>query len=118
MNAAAVPFWIEASVALLLTCSGAFALIGALGLVRLKHFFQRMHPPALAYTLGAWCVTLATVLFFSALESRPVLHPLLVVVLLAITMPVTTVLLARVALFRKRQDGADVPAPLEPRSRV
>ena len=35
------------------------------------------------------------------------LHPLLLPVLLAITVPVTTVLLARVSLFRRRLAGAD-----------
>jgi multicomponent K+:H+ antiporter subunit G len=33
-------------------------------------------------------------------------------VLLAITLPFSTVLLARAALFRKRQDGANIPPPL------
>jgi multicomponent K+:H+ antiporter subunit G len=50
--------------------------------------------------------------FFSALESRLALHALILNVLLAITMPVTTLLLARAALFRKRQAGEAVPPAL------
>ncbi|WP_205903114.1 monovalent cation/H(+) antiporter subunit G, partial [Pseudomonas viridiflava] len=53
-----VPFWAEVLTAVLLIASSLFTLTGALGLLRLKDFFQRMHPPALASTLGAWCVAL------------------------------------------------------------
>lgn len=104
--------WIEVLVALLVVIAGVFTLVGALGLVRLKDFFQRMHPPALASTLAAWAVTLASVVYFSALESRIVLHAWLLIIFLAITMPVTTILLARTGLFRMRQAGKDMPPPL------
>ena len=80
--------------------------------MRLRDFFQRMHAPALASTLAAWCVTLASILYFSSLQGGLTLQALLINVLLAITAPVTTVLLARAALFRKRQRGEDVPPPL------
>ncbi|MFK3969168.1 Na+/H+ antiporter subunit G [Pseudomonas sp. NPDC087358] len=106
-----LPFWVEVLTALLLVLSSLFALIGALGLLRMKDFFQRMHPPALASTLGAWCVALASIVYFSAMKGAPVLHAWLVPVLLAITVPVTTLLLARTGLFRKRMAGdANVPA--------
>ncbi|MCH4872877.1 MULTISPECIES: Na+/H+ antiporter subunit G [Pseudomonas] len=101
--------WIEIPVAGLLVLSSVFALCGAIGLLRLKDFFQRMHPPALASTLGAWCVALASILYFSALKSTLVLHAWLIPILLAITVPVTTLLLARTSLFRKRMAGEDVP---------
>jgi multicomponent K+:H+ antiporter subunit G len=107
-----VPLWDELVVSLLLHLSGVLSLAGALGLVRHKDFFQRMHPPALAATLAAWCATLASAIAFSALEAQPVLYPLVVNVLLAITAPVTTLLLARAALLRKRAAGAAVPRPL------
>ena len=68
--------WVEIPVAILLVLSGLFALVGAIGLVRLKDYFQRMHPPALASTLGAWCVALGSIIYFSALKSGPVLHAL------------------------------------------
>jgi multicomponent K+:H+ antiporter subunit G len=111
----AVPGWVELVVAALLVLSGFFVLVSAIGFLRMPDFFLRMHPPALAYTLGSWCVALACVFYFSALESRVLLHPLLIPILLAITVPVTTVLLARVSLFRKRVAGRnDVPAPLRP----
>jgi multicomponent K+:H+ antiporter subunit G len=105
----AVPFWAQVLTAILLVLSSLFALTGAVGLLRMKDFFQRMHPPALASTLGAWCVALASIVYFSGLKSGPVIHAWLIPILLAITVPVTTLLLARTGLFRKRMAGDDVP---------
>ena len=108
-----VPSWVEGAVALLLLASGVLALTGALGLLRLRDFFQRMHPPALANTLAAWCAALASVVYFSVARIAGwCCYALVINILLAITAPVTTVLLARAALFRKRQAGAAVPPPL------
>ena len=110
-----MPLWIEVCVAVLLVLSSVFALIGALGLLRMTDFFQRMHPPALASTLGACSVAFASTLYFSMLKSAPVLHGWLIPILLSITVPVTTLLLARTALFRKRMAGDDVPAEVSSR---
>jgi len=107
-----VPIWVEAVVAVLLIASGIASLIAATGIVRLPGLFLRLHAPALAGSFGAWAVALASVVYFSALEGYAVLHTLAIPVLLAITLPFSTVLLARAALFRKRQDGANMPPPL------
>lgn len=110
-----VPFWVEAVVSGLLVSSGLFVLVSAIGFVRLSDFFLRMHPPALAYTLGSWTVAAAGVLYFSTIESRLVVHPWLIPIALSITVPVTTLLLARLALFRRRAAGhAQTPPPLSP----
>ena len=109
----AVPLWVEVIVALLLVTGAAFALLGAWGLLRLPDFFMRMHAPSLAATLGTWCMAGASVIYFSALEQRPVLHVWLIPVFLAITVPITTTLLARAGIFRAREAGnPDVPPPL------
>ena len=92
----------EAVVAALLLAAGALSLIAALGLWRLRDFFQRMHAPALATTLGTWCVALASIINFSALGEHLDLRGAVVVILLALTAPVTTTLLARATLFRQR----------------
>lgn len=99
-------------VAILLLLSGALALAGGLGLWRLPDFFLRMHAPALAITLGSWAVTLASIVHFTAGAGELRLHVWLVIILLSITAPVTTVLLARAALFRQRRAGDDLPPPL------
>jgi multicomponent K+:H+ antiporter subunit G len=112
---ATVPFGVEVVVAVLLVLSGVFVLVSAIGFLRLQDFFLRMHPPALAYTFASWCVILASILYFSMLQGRVVLHPLVIIVVLSMTVPVTTLLLARVALFRRRTAGiADTPPPLSP----
>ena len=102
---AEVPFWAEALVAALLVASGVFVVISALGFLFLKDFFLRLHPPALAYTFGSWCVSLAGIVYFSMLEARIVLHPWLIPLMLFITVPVTTQLLDRATLFRRRTAG-------------
>ena len=107
-----VPLWIEVLVGALLVASGIASIVAAAGLVRLRSFFMRMHPPALACTFGVWPVALASTVWSSALESRPVLHAWVIPILMAITVRVTTALLARAALFRRRQAGLDVPSPL------
>ncbi|HEY0885091.1 MAG TPA: Na+/H+ antiporter subunit G [Ramlibacter sp.] len=108
-----MPPWNELAVALLLLASGALVLVAALGLWRLPDFFLRMHAPALASTLGAWLVTLASIVHFSVRQGSLSLHFWLVIVLLSITAPVTTVLLARAALFRRRRAGDELPPPLQ-----
>ncbi len=111
---AQLPFWVEWSVALLLALSGVFTLSAAIGVARFKSFFQRMHPPALAFSFSAWCVTLATILYFSVQGERLALNAWLIIIFLSLTVPVTTILLARTELFRRRtsQDsGTDVIPP-------
>ena len=107
-----VSLWTEAVVAVLLIASGVASLIAAAGIIRLPGLFLRLHAPAIAGSFGSWTVALASVVYFSALEGSPVLHTLAIPFLLAFTLPFSSVLLARAALFRKRQDGANIPPPL------
>ena len=92
-------------VAVLLVSSGVLVLVAALGLWRLPDFFLRMHAPALASTLGAWIVTLASIVHFSTRGAGLSLHVWLIIIVLSISAPVTTIVLARAALFRRRQAG-------------
>ena len=71
-----------------------------------------MHAPALASTLAAWLVTLASIVHFSVRDRGRSLHAWLIVIMLSITAPVTTMVLARAALFRRRQAGDALPPPL------
>jgi multicomponent K+:H+ antiporter subunit G len=104
----------ELVVALLLLLSGALVLTAGLGLWRLPDFFLRMHAPALASTLAAWIVTLASIVYFSAHAQALSLHAWLIIIVLSITAPVTTMVLARAALFRRRQAGDPLPPALRP----
>jgi multicomponent K+:H+ antiporter subunit G len=102
----------DAVVAALLLASGCLVLTAAIGILRLPDFFLRMHAPALASTLAAWTVTLASIVHFSSRDESAALRVWIVTVLLAITVPVTAMVLARAALFRRRQAGDALPPPL------
>lgn len=92
--------------ALLVLLGSALALIGSLGLLRLKNFYDRVHAPTMGTTLGTGCVLLASMVLFSALDSRPVLHEALIGLFMTVTTPVTFMLLVRAALHRD-QSGRD-----------
>ena len=105
----------ELVVAALLVASGLVVLVAALGLWRLPDFFLRMHAPTLASTLAAWIVTFASIVHFSTRGGGLALHVWLIIIVLSITAPITTILLARAALFRHRQAGDPLPPPLRRR---
>lgn len=102
----------EIVVSILLLCSGVIVLVAALGLHRLPDFFGRMHAPAVASTLGVWIVAAASIVHFSSRAGEARLHIWLIVVVLSISAPITTVVLARAALFRRRRAGDALPPPL------
>lgn len=106
-HAADVPAWAALLTALLLVFGAALALIGSLGLLRLETFFERVHAPTLGTTLGTGFVLAASMVFFSALESRAVLHELLIGVFMVVTTPVTYTLLVRAAVHRDASEKKD-----------
>ena len=92
------------TVAAVLVLAGALlAFIGSLGLLRMKTFFERVHPPTMGTTLGTAFVLAGSMLYFTALESRLVLHEILIGVFMLLSTPVTYVLLGRAALRRERK---------------
>lgn len=105
----------ELFVSVLLLCAGALVLAAAVGLHRLPDFFARMHAPALASTLGVWIVAAASIVHFSTRAGELRLHVWLIAIVLSISAPITTVVLARAALFRRRRAGDPLPAPLRQR---
>ena len=115
MHATDLPAWTAVLTALLLLIGAGLTLTGSLGLLRLASFYERVHAP----TLGIGCVLLASMLFFSVLETRPVLHELLITLFMVVTAPVTLMLLARAALYRDRSEGSPEvpPLPLPPEVR-
>jgi multicomponent K+:H+ antiporter subunit G len=92
------------SLAAVLVLVGAlFAFVGSLGLLRMKTFFERVHPPTMGTTLGTAFVLAGSMLYFTVLESRPVLHEILIGVFMILNTPVTYVLLGRAALRRGQE---------------
>jgi multicomponent K+:H+ antiporter subunit G len=97
--------WVDAITALLVVMGALAALIGSFGLLRLKTFFSRVHPPTLGVTLGTWSLTLATAVQMSFGRGQIFVHALLIALFLGFTAPITAVFLMRAALFRGRQRG-------------
>lgn len=116
-QAADLPAWAAILTSLLVVLGAMLALIGSLGLLRLESFYDRIHAPTLGTTLGIGSVLIASMLLFSVLQSRLVLHEVLIAAFMVVTTPITLMLLARAALYRDRREGnEDVPdrAPLPP----
>jgi len=103
---ATFPEWAAVLVALLVIAGAAITLIGAIGLVRFGSFFERVHAPTLGTSFGAAFVLLASAVYFSVLQARPVLHEVLIFVFITVTTPVTLMLLARATLYRDRVEAA------------
>lgn len=111
-HSSALPLWLEIVVAALVLLGSAMALLGATGLLRLPTFFERLHAPSIAATMGCWCIMHATVVYFSLADGSLALHALLIAGFVAVTVPVTSIFLMRAALFRARQAGQKVPPSL------
>lgn len=100
-----IPTWAAVGVALLLAIGGSIILIGALGLMRLPSFYQRIHGPAITITLGAGGILLASMLYFTVLQSRLIMHEVIITVFLLMTAPVVSMLLMRAAIYRDLRAG-------------
>jgi multicomponent K+:H+ antiporter subunit G len=113
MNGAVeVPTWAIITTATLVIAGSAVTLIGSIGLIRLHTFYQRVHAPTLGTTLGTACVVLASMIYFSVLGTRPVLHEVLIAIFITVTTPVTLMILVRAAVLRdKFERRRDMPGP-------
>ena len=86
------------TVAAVLVLAGALlAFVGSLGLLRMKTFFERVHPPTMGTTLGTAFILAASMLHFGSL------HEVLIGLLMAVTTPIGYVLLVAAARRRTRQ---------------
>lgn len=103
MNGTELPLWAAIPAILLLVAGGLLTVVGSLGLLRLKDFYSRMHPPTMGTTLGAGCILVASMLVSSALLHRPVFHELLITLFVVMTAPVTAMILMRAAVTRGRR---------------
>ncbi|GGE18899.1 multisubunit potassium/proton antiporter, PhaG subunit [Gemmobacter megaterium] len=105
-----LPLWIAGPVAVFLVIGATLTLLGTLGLVQLRSFYDRLHAPTLGTSWGAAAILLASMILFSWVEGRPVAHELVIGVLVMVTTPVTLMLVGRAALHRDRAEGrGDVP---------
>jgi multicomponent K+:H+ antiporter subunit G len=108
-----LPLWAAIAVAALVLAGAAFTLIGAIGLVRLRFFYDRVHAPTLGATLGSALILLGSMLCFSVLQTRLVVHEILIAVFSLVTTPVTFILLVRAALYRDRSESNPGVPPMD-----
>jgi multicomponent K+:H+ antiporter subunit G len=100
-----LPAWAAIPVSLLLILGGFIILTGAVGLLRLPSFYQRIHGPAITVTLGAGCVLIASMITFTTLQSRIVIHELLISIFVLMTAPVVSMMIMRAAVYRDMRSG-------------
>lgn len=114
MNGAAdLPLPIAILISACLLGGSMLALTGAIGFVRLKTFYQRVHAPTLGSSMGMVLILASSILYFSVTRGEPVIHELLIAVFLTLTTPISLMLVVRAALSRDRHEGdASVP-PIE-----
>lgn len=109
----AVPLPAAILVAVFLVLGSGLALLGAIGLARLPTFYQRLHAPTLATSWGAGGIIIASMILFTAISGRPVLHEVLIGIFVTVTTPITLMMLGRAAVYRDRsENNPDVPASL------
>jgi multicomponent K+:H+ antiporter subunit G len=96
-----------------LIAGAALALIGSLGLLRLRSFYQRVHAPTLGTTLATGCMAIGSMIYYSALGSRPVLHELLIVIFVVATTPISLMILVRAAALRDAAEAGGTQGTAE-----
>ena len=112
-QAAEIPQAAAILTATFLLLGATITLIGSLGLVRLKTFYERVHAPTLGTTLGTACVATASMIYFSALGTRLVLHEVLIVFFVTVTTPITLMILVRAAVLRETPEDDQRAARLQ-----
>lgn len=117
-----LPIVAVVAIMVLMIFSGVVVLIGALGILRLPSFYQRMHGPAVISTVGSGALLFASVLLFLVAKGPALPHEILVPIFIAMTAPISAMLITRTAVYRDlragREDvntgiGEDHPMPRE-----
>lgn len=99
-----LPAWAQLLGSFFLLVGSGLTLLGAIGLLTLRDFYDHLHAPTLGSTWGTGGILLASIIIFSVLQSRPVLHEVLIAVFVTVTTPVVLMLLGRAALYRDRTE--------------
>ena len=110
-HAGDLPGWVALLVSAFLVIGAGLTLIGTIGFARLPTFYERIHAPTLGTSWGTGGIVMASMIFFTVVATRPVVHEILIGIFVTVTTPVTLMLLARAALHRDRSEGnPNVPA--------
>jgi len=110
IHLADVPIWAAIPAAAFLLLGAGLTLLGTIGLVRLRTFYDRIHAPTLATSWGAGGMVMASMIIFTAASARPVFHEILIGIFVTVTTPVTLMMLGRATLYRDRmQRSPELP---------
>lgn len=110
-HAGDLPAWAALAVSFFLVVGAGVTLIGTIGFTRLPTFYERIHAPTLGTSWGTGGIVMASMIFFTVLSTRLVVHEILIGIFVTVTTPVTLMLLARAALHRDRAEAnPEVPA--------
>ena len=107
-----LPDWAALLTTVFVLAGASLTLIGSLGLLRLGHFYQRLHAPTLGTTLGTGGILIGSMIFFSAVATRPILHEILIAVFVTVTTPVTFILLVSATRHRRDVSPPSPPGPM------
>jgi len=111
IGAADLPVWAAIIISFFLVVGAFLTLVGCIGLVRFKSFYERIHAPTIGSSFGAGGILIASIMFFSILQSKPILHEVLITVFVVITTPVTLMLLSRAVIHRDQtHDSKELPS--------
>lgn len=109
-GAADIPLPMAILISACLLAGALFALVGAVGLVRFRSFYQRVHAPTLGASMGMALILASSILYFSVSRGEPVVHEILIALFLTLTTPISLMLVVRAALARDRMErNPDVP---------
>lgn len=90
-----------------LIVGAVFLLVGSIGLSRLPDFYMRLHGPTKASTLGIGAILMASIIFFSFMESDISIKEFLITLFLFLTAPITANMLAKAALHVRIKPRSD-----------
>ena len=106
-----MPIWLAIIISGFVLLGAFLTLTGMVGLIRMRKFYERLHPPTLGTSWGTGSIVIASILLFTWAETRPVFHEILIGIFITLTTPVTLMLLARAVLYRDWAEG-DENSPL------
>lgn len=104
-GAANIPWPIALLIAITLLFGALLALTGAIGLFRLRTFYQRVHAPTLGASMGMFLILTSSIIYFSVSRGALVAHEVLIAIFLTLTTPISLMLIVRAALARDRFEG-------------
>jgi multicomponent K+:H+ antiporter subunit G len=97
-----MPLWLDIIVAVFILIGASFALIGAIGLVKLSDFAKRLHAPTKTATLGLGAILIASMAYFTYTQRSFSAPELLITLFIFLTAPVSAHLLMKSAMRRQK----------------